>query len=107
MSREAIKRTVTVEKRWITSVLATIILSTAILILSIDFPLYHGYDILSDAPFQISSRHFAGIILCAAVMLVLSIIAFIDYFSFEVNLRVRRQVAITKKELQEQKARGG
>jgi hypothetical protein len=105
-TKETIRKGISVEKRWITSVLMTIILSSVILVLTIDFWLYHALNIFTNEPYALSGQHFAIVVGSAFLMLVLSVVAFVDYFSFGITLRVRRQVAITKKEMQELKERG-
>lgn len=49
------------------------------------------------------STHYFVILACAMLILALSIVAFIDYFAVEFNVHVRRQVSISKKELQARK----
>lgn len=49
------------------------------------------------------SLHYLVILVCALLILALSIVAFIDYFAVELNVHVRRQVSISKKELQARK----
>ena len=87
------------EKRWLGSVIASLILSTFIVAIVVQQVLA-GF-----AP--VNSTHYLVILVCAALILALSIIAFVDYFAVEVSLNVRRQVSISKKELMEQKRRRG
>jgi hypothetical protein len=52
------------------------------------------------------SLHYLVILICAALILALSLIAFVDYFAVEFSINVRRQVSISKKELMEMKNAG-
>jgi hypothetical protein len=84
-----------VEKRWLGSVIASLILSTFIVGI-VTMQVLQGFA-------RMDSTHYLVILVCAAIILTLSIIAFIDYFAVEFSLNVRRQVSISKKELMAQK----
>jgi hypothetical protein len=87
-----------VQKRWLGSVLVSMI-GALFIVGIIVMQILQGFT-------PMNSLHYLVILVCAALILALSIIAFIDYFAFEFSLKVRQQVSISKKELQEQKERG-
>jgi hypothetical protein len=87
-----------VEKRWLGSVLVSMIASTFIVGI-VTMQVLGGFT-------PMDSLHYLVILVCAAFILALSLIAFIDYFAIEFSLNVRPQVTISKKELMERKRRG-
>lgn len=88
-----IKRLESVERRWLGSVLSSLILASFIIALVIDH-LDMGH-LLSDEPAQIPAIQFLLLIIAAAMILAMNLAAFVDYFAFEVH--VERQVVIRKK----------
>ncbi len=88
-------RSLSVEKRWLGSVIASLILSTFIVGIVVQQVL-QGF-----APMD--STHYLVILVCAALILALSIIAFVDYFAVEFRVNVRRQVSISKKAMKAMK----
>ncbi len=84
-----------VEKRWLGSVIASLILSTFIVGIVVQQVL-QGFT-------PMDSTHYLVILVCAALILALSIIAFVDYFAVEFRVNVRRQVSISKKAMKAMK----
>jgi len=84
-----------VEKRWLASVIVSLILSTFIVAIVV-------MQVLQDFT-PMDSLHYLVILVCGAIILTLSIVAFIDYFAVEFSINVHRQVTISKKELMAQK----
>jgi hypothetical protein len=82
-----------VERRWLGSVLASMILSAFILLLLIDH-LEMGH-VVSNQPAQIPAIQFLLVLVASMLILIMNLAAFVDYFAFEVH--VERQVVITKK----------
>jgi hypothetical protein len=93
--REDGGRTLSVEKRWLGSVLVSMIASIFIVGI-VTMQVLQGFT-------PMGSLHYLVILVCAAFILALSIIAFIDYFAVTLNVKVRRQVSISKKEMQAMK----
>ena len=87
-----------VEKRWLGSVITSLILSIFIVGIVVQQVL-QGFT-------PMDSTHYLVILVCAVLILALSIIAFVDYFAVEFSVNVRRQVSISKKELQAMKNAG-
>lgn len=87
-----------VEKRWLGSVLVSMIASTFIVGIVV-MQVLQGFT-------PMDSTHYLVILVCAALILALSIIAFVDYFAVEFSVNVHRQVTISKKELQAMKNAG-
>ena len=92
------RRTLSVEKRWLGSVISSLILSTFIVGIVVQQVLT-GFT-------PMNSVHYLVVLVCAAIILALSIIAFVDYFAVELNVHVRRQVSISKKEMMARKRLG-
>ena len=91
-------RSLSVEKRWLGSVISSLILSTFIVGIVVQQVLT-GFT-------PMDSTHYLVILVCAAIILALSIVAFVDYFAVELRVNVRRQVSISKKEMQALKNAG-
>jgi hypothetical protein len=82
-----------VERRWLGSVLSSLILAGFIISLLVNH-LEMGH-LVANQPAEIPALQFILIIVAAVVILVMNLAAFIDYFAFEVH--VERQVVIRKK----------
>jgi predicted Co/Zn/Cd cation transporter (cation efflux family) len=82
-----------VERRWLGSVLSSLILAAFIISLLVNH-LEMGH-LVANEPATIPALQFILIIVAAVVILVMNLSAFIDYFAFEVH--VERQVVIRKK----------
>jgi len=91
------RSSLSVEKRWLASVLVSMIASTFIVGIVVTQVL-QGFTAMD-------SLHYLTILVCAVLILALSIIAFVDYFAVELNVHVRRQVSISKREMMERKRR--
>ena len=91
-----LRRLQSVERRWLGSVIISSILSCFIVILLIGH-LDIG-RILSNQPTSIPATQFLLVMICAAIIALCSLTAFVDYFAFEVH--VERQMIITKKRRQ-------
>ena len=85
----------TVEKRWITSVLAGLLLPIVIVYIVVRHVL-NGFSAMGATEYII-------VLVAAIVVAVFGFVAFIDFFSVELSVRVRKQVSISKKELMERK----
>jgi cytochrome b subunit of formate dehydrogenase len=94
MSRSSLS----VEKRWLGSVLVSMIASTFIVGIVVTQVL-QGFT-------PMDSLRYLVILVCAALILALSIIAFVDYFAVDFSVNVRRQVSISKKEMMARKNAG-
>jgi hypothetical protein len=90
-------RTFAVEKRWITSVLTSLILSSVIVYITV------RHVLASFSP--MSSNEYIIVMVAAIVIASVSFVAFIDFFAIELSVRVRKQVSISKRELMERKRR--
>ena len=91
-------KSLSVEKLWFGSLIGSLILSTFIVGIVVQ-QILQGF-----APMD--TTHYLVILVCAAIILALSIIAFVDYFAVTLNVHVRRQVSISKKAMREQKIVG-
>ncbi len=89
---------VTVEKRWITSVLASLILSAIIAYITVRHVL---------ANFSaMTSNEYIIVFVASIVIAAVSFVAFVDFFAVDLSVKVRKQVSISKRELMERKERG-
>lgn len=89
----SLSRLEAVERRWVGSVLTSLILSTIIIALLTDH-LDIGH-LLDNQPTQIPATQFILLIILAAIILVANLTAFLEYFGFE--LHVSRQIVIRKR----------
>lgn len=90
-------RALSVEKRWLGSVLVSMIASVFIVGI-VTMQVLQGFT-------PMDALHYLVILICAIFILALAIIAFIDYFAVTLNVNVRRQVSISKREMMELKNR--
>lgn len=82
-----------VERRWLGSVLASMFLAAFILVALVNrLEMSH---LFGSQPAEIPRIQFLLTIASSAVIFIMNLAAFIDYFAFEVH--VERQVVITKK----------
>jgi hypothetical protein len=88
---------VTVERRWITSVLASLILGVVIVYITVR----HVLDNFS----AMTSNEYIIVLVAAIIITSVCFVAFIDFFAVDFSVRVRKQVSISKKELMERKRR--
>ena len=96
---DQLQRTMSVEKRWLGSVIASLILSTFIVGIVI------GQILRGFTPMPVTN--YLVILVCAALVLALSLIAFVDYFAVSLSVKVRRQVTISKKQAMKEEKRIG
>jgi predicted Co/Zn/Cd cation transporter (cation efflux family) len=88
-----LSRLESVERRWLGSVLSSLIFAAFITSLLVNH-LEIGH-LVAYQPATIPALQFILIIVAAVIILVMNLSAFIDYFAFEVH--VERQVVIRKK----------
>jgi TRAP-type uncharacterized transport system fused permease subunit len=82
-----------VERHWLASILAGIIVGAV----DITIFLQHFSEILNGQPATFSPLPFLIVIAAAAVLLVMGLAAFVQYFSFELRVSVGRGMVIKKK----------
>jgi hypothetical protein len=88
-----LERLEAVEKRWLGSVLGSLILSGIMLAIALDH--LHLNSILADVPAEIPAVQFLVMIVALTIILFVNLAAFIEYFTVEVH--VQRQVVISKR----------
>jgi hypothetical protein len=93
----SLSSTLTVERRWLSSVIVSIVLSAVVIVITV-YHMVHQFAAMSPTMY-------VAVLVCSAVIFALSFIAFIDYFAVELHVKVQRQVSISKKELMERKRR--
>ena len=86
---------VTVERRWITSVLVGLLLPIVIVYIVVR----HVLDNFS----ALSPTEYIVVLVAAVVITAVGFVAFIDFFAVDLSLKIRKQVSISKKELMERK----
>lgn len=88
---------VTVEKRWVTSVLAGLLLPIVIVYIVVQHVL-NGFSPMAPTEYIV-------VLVAAVIITVFGFVAFIDFFSVDLSVRIRKQVSISKRELMERKGR--
>ena len=84
-----------VERRWLGSVLGGIILAILNLIIFLSY--LHVGQLLSGQPASIAPIPFLLLIVAAVAGLVMNLVAFMEYFAFDVRLKVQRGMVIKKR----------
>ena len=87
----------TVEKRWVTSVLAGLLLPIVIVYIVVRHVL-NGFSAMA-------AREYVVVLASALVITVFGFIAFIDFFAVDLTVRVRKTVSISKKAMMQRKER--